>query len=101
MAHQLCQKSNNAMNQQKVLTYLIPAEMQVGKFPDHAFLKEHNLERQYHLLSQACMNGDILQLEEQIQTNQQEYIQSGVYLALENFLMTGWPARRGRMKFRT
>jgi len=56
--------------------------MQVGKFPTMDFLQENGLT-EYNPVIQACIEGEIGNLEAAIEKNMEIFIQSGVYLAVE------------------
>ena len=56
--------------------------MQVGKFPTSDFLKQNGLT-EYNEVIQACIEGEIGNLEAAIEKNMSIFIQSGVYLAVE------------------
>jgi hypothetical protein len=51
------------INLQKIVRFLIPAEMLIGKFPTKEFLQRFNLEDTYWGIAEACMRGDIASLE--------------------------------------
>lgn len=56
MAHTLAVNTQNQKNVQKILRYLIPAEMQVGKFPTKELLQENDL-LEYYPVIKACLDG--------------------------------------------
>jgi len=83
-ALQISQENGESLpNQQKILRFLIPAEMQTGKFPSDEMLEAYSLTQEFQGVREACLNGDIKMLEDQLETNMQSFISSGIYLAVE------------------
>lgn len=65
LALSLCHKDYKA-NQEAILKYLIPVEMNKGNYPTQEILKEFNLEKLYGGIVTACINGDLKMLEAQL-----------------------------------
>lgn len=75
------------INFKNVAMFLIPTDMLIGRFPTKEFLKECDLEKEFKNISFACMNGDIVALDQQIDINMSHFLKSGVYFAIEKLKM--------------
>jgi len=55
---------NSDFNFKNIAMFLIPVDMMIGKFPTKEFLVECDLEEEFKNISFACMNGDVVALEQ-------------------------------------
>ena len=60
-------------NKQRILRYLVPVEMINGRFPSKVLLERYQL-REYIEVTEACLNGEMPDLEAAISANQDQYI---------------------------
>jgi len=56
------------------MTFLIPAEMQVGNFPSDELLNRFNLSQEFKGIRDSVLNGDIKSLEEHLDENMPIFI---------------------------
>lgn len=57
--------------------------MLIGKFPTNKFLQASDLAGEYEQISKACMDGDIIIFEAEIDKNMSIFLKSGIYFAIE------------------
>ncbi|KAG0625477.1 hypothetical protein M758_2G058400 [Ceratodon purpureus] len=69
-------------NIRMVLKYLIPVKLSLGIMPSKLLLEEYNL-LEYKEVIQALLTGDIRLLRQALQTHEDQFLRSGVYLVLE------------------
>ena len=79
-------EQNHIDNKQRILRYLIPVEMINGRFPSKVLLERYEL-REYIEVTEACLKGEMPDLEAAISANQDQYIQSGVFTVVERLRM--------------
>ncbi|XP_024399951.1 enhanced ethylene response protein 5 [Physcomitrium patens] len=72
-------KKNNI---RMVLKYLIPVKLSLGVMPSKLLLERYGL-LEYKEVIQALRTGDIRLLRQALQTNEDQFLRSGVYLVLE------------------
>lgn len=60
--------------------------MNLFNFPSKKLLQKYQLS-QYISVSEACIQGNMSQLEDSIDDNMQDFVQTGVYLAIEKLRM--------------
>ena len=80
-AFQLCYK-DNFHNKQRILRYLVPVEMLIGRFPSQKLLKQYELA-EYNDMVEACLNGDMPAFEAAMEKNMDALIYSGVFTTVE------------------
>lgn len=78
----LCHK-DYLKNQQCILRYLIPIEMNKGKYPTIELLTKFDLKSEYGEIVDACVKGDLGDLEKALTKNQDSFIKSGVFITVE------------------
>ncbi len=61
--------------------------MNKGNYPTNEMLKKYDLEAEYSQVVQACISGDLGMLEKALITNQDSFIQSGVFITIERLRM--------------
>ncbi|KAH9542473.1 hypothetical protein CY35_13G008600 [Sphagnum magellanicum] len=71
-----------ASNIRMVLKYLIPVKLSLGTLPKYSLLQRYNL-LEYKEVVQALRMGDIRLLRHALQTHEDQFLRSGVYLVLE------------------
>ena len=69
-------------NKKRILKFLIPIKMTLGFFPSEALLKKYQLD-EYLEISKSCIDGDIAQFNQALQTHYMTFIKSGVAMAVE------------------
>jgi hypothetical protein len=69
-------------NKRKILKYLVPVEINTFTFPTQALLEKYGLN-EYIEITQACMNGDLISFEQQLELHMDSLVQQGVYLVVE------------------
>ena len=57
--------------------------MMIGKFPTKEFFQKCGLENEYFILSEACMHGDIITLEAELDKKMSLYLNSGIYFLMD------------------
>jgi len=73
-------------NKQRILRYLIPVQVTNGRFPAQSLLQRYELN-EYIEVTNACLRGDMLGLEQAISTNMDSFIQSGGFTVVERLRM--------------
>lgn len=71
-----------AGNRSKLLKYLVPVQMLLGRLPRPGVLEQHGL-RQYQPIAEALRSGGIGTLNRALAANQRRFIMEGIYLLLE------------------
>ncbi|ESO88551.1 hypothetical protein LOTGIDRAFT_219074 [Lottia gigantea] len=69
-------------NKRLILIYLIPVKMLLGHMPKVTLLKKYDLT-QFVEVVKAVSTGNLLQLNEALETNEAFFIKCGIYLILE------------------
>lgn len=69
-------------NIRMVLKYLIPVKLSLGVMPSKSLLERYDL-LEYKDVIQALRTGDIRLLRQALQTHEDQFLRSGVYLVLE------------------
>lgn len=65
-----------------ILSYLVPVKLLVGKMPSLELLTKHNFT-QFIDLTKAVQSGNLKLFNETLASNQDFFIQKGIYLILE------------------
>ena len=61
-------------NKRKILKYLVPVEINTFTFPTQALLEKYELN-EYIEITQACMNGDLISFERQLELHMDSLVQ--------------------------
>ncbi|KAL6772454.1 hypothetical protein ACKKBG_A30295 [Auxenochlorella protothecoides x Auxenochlorella symbiontica] len=69
-------------NKAKILKYLVPVQLLLGRFPSAALVQQYQLQ-QYQPLMQAMRTGDMRLFDTTMDVQQFTFIQEGTYLLLE------------------
>lgn len=69
-------------NKRKILIYLVPVRMLLGRLPQQRLLKKYNLA-EFGDVARAVSAGNLLQLDNALAKHEHFFIQCGVYLLLE------------------
>jgi len=70
------------VNKRSILIYLIPVKMLLGHMPQTQLLKKYDL-LQFQEVVAAVKQGNLLRLNEALETNEKFFIKCGIYLILE------------------
>jgi hypothetical protein len=81
-AFEMCH-TDYLQNKQRILRYLIPVEMNTGKFPSQRLLQMYDLN-EYSAMVDACLNGDMPAFEAALEQNMDQLIYSGVFTTVEH-----------------
>ena len=84
-AFQLCHRDQH-QNKQRILRYLVPVEMTYGKFPTPKMLEQYDLT-EYQEVIDACLSGNMVALEDSLEKNCEQFINSGVFTVIEKLRM--------------
>ncbi|PAA92914.1 hypothetical protein BOX15_Mlig008328g3 [Macrostomum lignano] len=73
-------------NKRQILIYLIPVRMLLGSLPRQQLLRKYSL-LQFSGIATAVRSGNVLQLKQELERNEQFFISCGIYLILEKLRM--------------
>jgi len=77
-AFQHCHK-DSIENKLKILELLIPVKLKLGEFPKPRLLQKYSLPHLEKII-QACRDGDIALFQQELEQNQQHFIEKGTFL---------------------
>ena len=80
-AFEHCHKSSQG-NKKHILTYLIPVKMLLGHMPSKEVLQKYDL-MQFDEVVQGVKQGNLLRLNQALETHETFFIKAGIYLILE------------------
>jgi len=73
---------DNVTNKRRILQFLVPVKLLLGKYPQEQLLKKYQLT-QFSGLLDATRRGDLTQFNASLEANQDFFINKGIFLILE------------------
>ena len=70
-------------NKRRILLYLVPVKLFVGRLPQKALLQKYGLDDEFGVLTEAVRTGNLRKFNCALQERAQRFIHAGVYLLLE------------------